>query len=113
VFVPVAPTVDVSVPAVLTGSFNACIGPETQPDPCGGAGIEFLATITIDLPGLLTYHFVATPNPELTDLTTADFTSIPEPSTFVLLLAGFAMFAAAPKIYCTMRRCLRRNAGVS
>ncbi|MBV8828923.1 MAG: PEP-CTERM sorting domain-containing protein [Acidobacteriaceae bacterium] len=103
-----------TIPAVLSGTYVACIGEQTFPDPCSGPGIQDIANVTaVNIPGVLTYDFSLPNSAGINILDRAVFTSIPEPSTLLLLLAGFAMCGAVPESYCTMRRCLRRNAGVS
>ena len=67
---------------------------QALPDPCAGPGITYLANVTADLPGVLTYYFAGPMPNTLYVLDTAVFTSIPEPSTFTLLFAGAAIFAS-------------------
>ena len=103
-----------TVSALLSGNYVACIGTQTLPDPCAGPGITPLANVTaINIPGVITYHFTP-PNPAgINTLDGAVFTSIPEPLTFGLLFTAVALGAVTRELYCTMRHCFRRNAGVS
>jgi len=91
--VTTSPTATLVLPAILQGSFAACTTTGLPPPSCDSSSPNFVADISIDLPGELTWSVNVNPIDGVVTLNDS-FTSAPEPASLLLLAVGVALASA-------------------